>query len=93
MVYILNEGIVKENNNLVGLSVVTIRRSDSTFNVHDFYTGKHLLSWDQAVIIQCGGVESLVFLEAGTRCGSGTGFLWMHHPLHQAMTLRRCLQK
>jgi len=93
VVYILNEGIAKDNVDLNRLCVITIRSSDSTFNIHDFNTGKHLLSWDHAEIIQGGGVESLVFLEAGTKCSGGSRFLWMHHPLHQAMTLRRCLQQ
>jgi len=93
VVYVLKEGITKHNSTLAGLQVITIRSSDATFNLYDFHTGKHLLSWDREAIRRSGCMKSLVFLEAGRRCSGGPGLLWMQHPIPEAMTLRQCLQE
>ena len=93
VVHILVEGIAESNTTLAGLCVIAIRGSDATFNVHDFHTGKNLLSWDRGAIRRSGCMKSLVFLEAGRRCTGGPGLLWMYHPISQAMTLRKSLQE
>jgi len=93
VVYILRKGIAESNITLAGLRIITIRSSAATFNVHDFHTGKHLLSWDRASIRRSGCMKSLMFLEAGRRCAGGPGLLWMQHPIPEAMTLRQCLQE
>ena len=93
MVHILKEGIVSDSKILTGLCVITIRSSDSTFNVHDFHTGKQLLSWNRAAIRRSGFIKSLVFLEAGRRCSGGPGLLWLQSPLPQARELQKCLHE
>ena len=90
MVYILSEGIGSVTGH-TGLHVVTV--CDSTFNVYDFHTDKHLLAWHRDDLQLSGCIESLVFLEVNEKCPGGPGVLWMQHPMPQAVTLQQHLHE
>jgi len=74
---------------LIGLCVVAICNSSSTFNIYDFYTGKRLLEWRSDEIIRSGCIESLIFIEAKDTCREGPGLLWIQHPTPQSVTLQQ----
>ena len=93
VVHILSEGVALDNTALTGLHIITIRSSDATFNIHDLYTGKQLLSWNKVAIRRSGCIETLVFLEAGRKCSGGPELLWMYHPASQVPKLRQCLHE
>jgi len=92
VVYILNEGI-GGNIRLVGLYVITICTSNSSFNIHDFYTGKLLLAWHKDEIRRSGCIGPLVFLEIKEKCHKGPGLLWMQHPTPQSVKLQEHIHK
>lgn len=75
-----------------GLHIIAIRRN-STMNIHNFHSGKHLLSWDRDKLRRSGCIGSLVFMEAGRRCYGGPGLLWMCCPVSVAGKFRECLHK
>ena len=87
VVYILDEG-VGHNIGLTGLCVVTFSTTNSTFNVNNYYTKKHLLTWHRDDIRVSGCIDSLVFVEVDKTCNGGPGLLWMQHPSPQSMTLQ-----
>lgn len=92
VVHILSEGI-GGNLGLIGLCVITICTSNSTFSIYDFYTSKLLLVWNKDEIKRSGCISSLVFLEAKeTYCG-GPGLLWMQHPTPQSVKLQKHIHK
>ena len=90
VVYILDEG-VGHNIGLIGLCVVVLSTTKSTFNIYNFYTKEHLLRWHRDGIRVSGCIDSLVFLEADKMCCGGPGLLWMQHPAPQSMTLQEQL--
>ena len=90
--YLINEG-VGPRLNLDGLHFVTIRATDSTFNIYDFYNEKHLLAWEKCNIRQAGRIGSLVFLEISEKCQGGSGVLWMYCPIYLAVEFRESLHK
>ena len=90
MVYILSEGI-GDVIGFIGLHVVTI--CDSTFNIYNFHTDKHLIAWHRDKIKLSGCIESLVFLEADETCRGGPGLLWMQNPMPQAITFQQHLHE
>lgn len=92
MVNILSEGIGGRRGQ-IGLCVVSISKSSSTFNVHDFYNGKLLLSWHKDEIRRSGCIESLVFVEALEASSGGPGVLWMQHPIPQSTILQKHIHK
>ena len=92
MVYFINEG-VGPTLNFTGLHVVTIRTTNLTFNIYNYYNGKHLLSWQHSHLRRSGSVGPLVFLEIGRRCHGGPGLLWMYHPTDLAAAFRESLQR
>ena len=90
VVYILGEGIGGVTG-ITGLHVVTI--CDSTINICNFHTDKHLLTWHRDSIRLSGCIESLVFLEVNEASYGGPGLLWMQHPMPQAVTLQQHLHE
>ena len=90
--YFINEGVGPALK-YTGLHIVTIQTTDLTFNIHNCYNGKHLLSWDHCNIRRSGRVGPLVFLEVGRRCQGGPGVLWMYYPDHLAGKFRESLQR
>lgn len=78
---------------LIGLCVISICNSSSTFNIFDFYTGKHLLAWRRDEIKLSGCIESLIFVEAKGTCRGGPGLLWMQHPMPQSAELQKHIHK
>ena len=92
VVYFINEG-VGPLLNFTGLHIVTIRTTNLTFNIHNFYNGKHLLAWEHCKIRRSGCVGPLVFLEIGSRCQGGPGVLWMYYPAHLAQEFRESLNR
>lgn len=91
-VYFISEGVA-QTLNFTGLHVVTISATNLTFNIYDFYNGKHLLAWEHCSIRKSGCVGPLVFLEVGKSCHGGPGVLWMFHPDHLAAKFSKSLQK
>ena len=89
--YIINEDVGKKLG-YEGLHIIAIRRN-STMNIHNFHSGKHLLSWDRDKLRRSGCIGSLVFMEAGRRCYGGPGLLWMYCPVSVAGKFRECLHK
>ena len=92
VVYLINEGVGPALN-FTGLHIVTIRTTDLTFNIYNFYNGKHLLTWEHCNIRRSGCVGPLVFLEIGRRCQGGAGVLWMYYPTHLAQEFRESLHR
>ena len=90
VVYIISKDVGKKLG-YEGLHIIAIRRN-STMNIHNFHSGKHLLSWDRDKLRRPGCIGSLVFIEAG-RCYGGPGLLWMYCPVSVAGKLRECLHR
>ena len=89
--YIINEDVGKKLG-YEGLHVIAIRRN-STMNIHNFYSGKHLLSWDRDKLRRSHYIGSLVCVEAGRRCFGGPGLLWMYSSVSVAPKFREYLHK
>ncbi|XP_065898240.1 insulin receptor substrate 1-like isoform X2 [Dysidea avara] len=89
VVYIISEDVGSKLG-YEGLHIVAIRRN-STMNIHNIHSGKHLLAWDRDKLRRSGCIGSLVFMEAGRRCLGGPGLLWMYCPSSVAPKFRECL--
>ena len=74
---------------VIGLCIISLCNDTSMFNIFDFHTGKHLLSWHRDGIKRSGCIESLVFVEATGTCRGGPGLLWMQYPMPESVTLQR----
>ena len=92
VVYLINQGIAPKLH-LEGLHFVTIQPANSSFNIYDFYSRKHLLAWERCNIGRVGRYTSLVFLEVNRSCQGGPGVLWMSYPDYLATQFRESLHK
>ena len=76
LVHILHDGIGCDLN-LTGLRILALYYREYKFNLHEITTGKRLLTWDGDKIRKSGVINSLIYVEAGTRCHGGPGLLWI----------------
>jgi len=92
VVNIINEGIGSKLG-ITGLHFVTTRATNMTFNIYNFYTGRHLLVWEIHSIKGSGQLGPLIFLEVDGSSQGRLGILWMHHPDHLATQFRESLDR
>ena len=90
--YLIHEGIGPRLQ-LDGLHFVTIQPANSSFNIYDFFSRKHVLAWERCNIQRAGRYGLLVFIEVNRSCQGGPGVLWMSCPDHLATQFRESLHK
>ena len=92
--HLINEGVGPQLN-FTGLYVVTIQVTNSTFNIYNFYSGKHLMAWKHYNIKKYGHIGPLVFLKVdmADKTQGGLGVLWMYFSNHLAVQFIESLYK